>query len=230
VVLAGALIFRQRTPVESQKEKPQPPPAVAIPNMIGTWQTVVSDGVRRRTCVTENAANGEYRFSASCPPPFANERGKGEMSADGTWRLRSYSGRTDQGTYRVISADQVEMTGQLGTAVWTRMQTPPDNRAAPNPAPPPQRRVRDQPRSAPAQVQDDWRQQEAERRALQEQRRRQQQEALERQRQAQFEQQQQRQFEQQQRQRQVQEQQTQRQQQDRMIQEGAKIIQDLFRR
>jgi serine/threonine protein kinase len=216
------LSLRKTGTVEVPKEKPEPV-SVAIPNMTGTWQTVINDGFRTRTCVSENAPNGEYRFSSSCPPPLTNERGRGELFANGTWKLQSYTGRSDNGTYRVLSEDQVEMTGQLGTAVWTRVQAA-TKQASQGAGGAPSRRVRDLPRSQvySAPSQEDWQRQEAQRRAFADQQRRQQQEALERQRQIQFEQQQQRQKD-------LQERQAKRQQ-EQLIQEGAKAIQQLFRR
>jgi hypothetical protein len=198
-------------------------PAATVPNLTGRWQTIINDGRRSWTCISENFSNGDYRFSAGCPPPFTNERGRGELTADGTWKLEATSGRTDSGTYRVISPNQIEMTGRLGTAVWSRVQTP--SRQVPQAqgvtAPRVSREpLRAQPLANPAQ--EDWQRQDAQRRALLEEQRRQRQEALERQRQVQLEQQQQR-------QREYQERQAQRQQ-DQILQEGAKVIQRLFHR
>jgi hypothetical protein len=82
----------------------------------------LTDGFTQWDCFNENFPNGEYQFSPTCPPPFSLERGRFQASGDGTWRLQAYSGRRDFGTYRVISANQVEITGQLGTVVWTRIR------------------------------------------------------------------------------------------------------------
>jgi serine/threonine protein kinase len=197
----------------------------ASPNMVGTWRTVIHDGFRTWNCLSEHSPNGEYRLAASCPPPFANERGRGMMAADGTWKLQADSGRTDYGTYRVISADQIEITGQLGTALWTKVQ-PSQNRQS---SPPRSARERPRQQSSTSPVSDDWQAQQAQRtlqleqqRRLQaEQQRRRQEEQLERQRQAQLEQQR--------RQQEFQQQQAQRQQ-EQLMQDGAKILQQFLRR
>jgi hypothetical protein len=225
---------------EQTLPSPQPAPSpVAQPNWVGRWQAVINDGSRQWTCVTENYSNGEYRFLSGCPQPFANERGKFESAGNGTWKLRANSGRTDQGTYRVISADQVEMTGTLGTAIWTRAKgapgepaqaslprTPPRNEerqqpAAVKPRPP---LTRDRPHHDP--VKEGWQRQQAE---WEQQRR--QQDLEERQRQAQIAQQrrqQELQERQAQQQREFQEREAQRQR-DQVIREGANLIQKLFR-
>ncbi len=98
-----------------------PAAAPAQVNWVGKWKTIMNQNSRSWTCTTENSPSGDYRFSSQCPPPLAREKGKVELASNGTWKLQSISGRTDQGTYRVITPDQVEMSGQLGTAVWVRV-------------------------------------------------------------------------------------------------------------
>ena len=106
-----------------------PVASAAQPNWVGKWKTIMNQNSRSWTCTTENSPSGDYRFSSRCPPPLAGEKGKVELASNGTWKLQSISGRTDQGTYRVITPDQVEMSGQLGTAVWVRVA----NTAKPQP-------------------------------------------------------------------------------------------------
>lgn len=220
------------TPIKETGAVPSPnvPPGAApaspvtVPNMLGRWQAVINDGRRSWTCVSENFPSGEYRFLANCPPPLANERGRGELSADGKWKLQANSGRTDFGTYRVISPNQVEMTGQLGTAMWTKVQTASRQTSHGQAVTAPARSFREPQRgqSLSNPVEDDWQRRDAERRLIVEEQRRERQEAIERQRQAQIEQQQQR-------QREYQERQGQRQQ-EQIIQEGTRAIERLFRR
>jgi hypothetical protein len=217
-------------PIAAQKEEPAIVPKAAppntpkadvvptaAPNLVGTWRTVINDGFRTWNCLSENFSNGEYRFAPSCPPPFANERGRTELGADGTWKLKSHAGRMDYGTYRVINQDQLEMTGLLGTAVWTRV--PPASNRQVSPATNVRDRSNAPPYSPPAR--DDRQTREAQRRAQLERDRRRQEDLAERQRQAQIEQQR--------RQQEFQQQQAQRQQ-EQLIQEGAKAFQQLLRR
>jgi hypothetical protein len=129
----------------------------------------------------------------------------------------------------MISANQVEMTGQLGTAVWTRQLG--GNRSSAGDRQPPSRQ---EPRQAvpvrqpaPREVyvkpvnpaEEDWQKQQALRRAEIEQRR--EQERLERLRQAEIERQR--------RQEQLQEREGQRQR-EQLINEGSRMIQQLFRK
>lgn len=125
VLVAGAvyLLLPQRPPPVHQPSIPSNAAPIVQPRWVGKWRAVLSDGFKKWTCISEQFPTGEYQLSATCPPPFNLERGKFEASGDGTWKLQAYSGRQDYGTYRMITPDQVEMTGLLGKVVWERVKT-----------------------------------------------------------------------------------------------------------
>jgi hypothetical protein len=117
VVAAVYVLIPQRPATVSSPPAPAPVAPTIQPKWTGKWRAVLSDGFNKWTCISEQFPNGEYQLSATCPPPFNLERGKFQASDDGTWKLQAYSGRQNYGTYRMITADQVEMTGLLGKVV-----------------------------------------------------------------------------------------------------------------
>lgn len=124
LVVGAAYLLLSRRPVSvNQPSIPSPAAPIMQPRWVGKWRAVLSDGFKKWTCISEQFPNGEYQLSATCPPPFNLERGKFQASGDGTWKLQAYSGRQDYGTYRMITPDQVEMTGMLGKVLWERVKT-----------------------------------------------------------------------------------------------------------
>ena len=101
----GAAVFRPTQPTA--------PIDQANPVMLGVWIATVVQGGLTWTVTVQNNPDGTYHDvaptedSGSCV--FANHK----------WRTTSaVTGRSNIGTYRVVDARDVEITGPDGSAVW----------------------------------------------------------------------------------------------------------------
>jgi len=88
---------------------------------IERWQTVIDIGGRRFVCVNTISPDGRYRLGDDCPAPFAGETGRQFNNPDGTWRIEADNGRRDSGTAVPLGDNRVQVTGQLGSAIWERI-------------------------------------------------------------------------------------------------------------
>jgi hypothetical protein len=88
------------------------------------WQTVLNIGGKNYVCVNVTQPDGRYRLGDGCPPPLAGETGRTTINADGSWAMRSDSGRVDFGTIEKIDADRFIAHSAAGSSVlWTRVKT-----------------------------------------------------------------------------------------------------------
>lgn len=94
--------------------KPSPKDVTIDRGVVGKWQTnVVVDG-----------KNWNLRLDITPEETFqlvSSTEDSGTYSAQsGRWRVQSVRGEVDGGTYQVVNANSMAMTGKLGTANWTR--------------------------------------------------------------------------------------------------------------
>jgi hypothetical protein len=90
------------------------------------WQTVLNIGGHTYICVNMTQPDGRYRLGDGCPPPLAGETGHTTVNADGTWSIRSDSGRVDHGTIETINPDEFIAHSATGASVlWTRVKANP---------------------------------------------------------------------------------------------------------
>jgi TIR domain-containing protein len=101
----GAVIFRP--------DQPGTPINPANPVMLGLWRATFVQGGLSWTAAVQNNSNGTYHYEAR-----AEESGVCSY-ADQRWHCTStVTGRSDGGTYRVIDAGSIEITGANGTGIW----------------------------------------------------------------------------------------------------------------
>jgi hypothetical protein len=103
----GAATFRPAQPAA--------PIDQANPVMLGTWRaTVVQNGVTS-TLTIQNNPDGTYHFQGR-----AEDNGTC-VASDQRWRTTSaVGGDSNMGTYRVVDARTVEITGTSGPTIWQR--------------------------------------------------------------------------------------------------------------
>jgi TIR domain len=104
---AGATVFH---PVDPTK-KIDP----TRPVMLGAWRATLVAGGATWVATIENNSNGTYHFEAQ------SEDSGNCLFADQQWRTTSTAtGRSVVGTYQVVDANTLEITGPSGSAVWSR--------------------------------------------------------------------------------------------------------------
>jgi hypothetical protein len=83
--------------------------------MLGVWRaTVVQDGLLW-TLTLQNNPDGTYHYSGR-----TNDRGTC-VAAEQHWRtLSAVTGQSNAGTYRIVDARDVEITGANGSTLWQR--------------------------------------------------------------------------------------------------------------
>ena len=103
----GIAIFR---PVQ-----PAAPIDPANPVMLGTWRATAVQGGVTWTLTIENNPNGTYHYQGR-----AEDNGDC-VASDRQWRATSaVTGQSNSGTYRVVDAHDVEITGTSGPTLWHR--------------------------------------------------------------------------------------------------------------
>jgi hypothetical protein len=99
-------------------------PAVIDPTLVGVWQTTVIASTGSWLVTMQLPATGAYR-SVSAERGNPPEETGTFRAKEGKWSLKAdkgpLPGRTDQGTYQLISADTLILTGKAGPMVWTRV-------------------------------------------------------------------------------------------------------------
>ncbi len=116
------------------------------PQLAGIWQNIWADGNNRYACRARLDVDGQYAYLSGCHPSIGNDQGMMRI-LDGTFRILSSStGRTDSGTYRILSATRLEMSSTVNglTTLWDRV---PQQSAEPQPTP--HQQDRQQPPPAP---------------------------------------------------------------------------------
>jgi hypothetical protein len=103
----GIAIFR---PVQ-----PAAPIDPANPVMLGTWRATAVQGGVTWTLTIQNNPNGTYHYQGR-----AEDNGDC-VASDQQWRATSaVTGQSNSGTYRVVDAHDVEITGTSGPTMWHR--------------------------------------------------------------------------------------------------------------
>jgi hypothetical protein len=88
--------------------------------MVDTWRTRIPTPKGDIALTWSIHSDGSYQSSIAGATNPGSETGTTQFAAD-HWQLRSSVGRTDQGTYMIQDANNVTITGTLGTSVWTRL-------------------------------------------------------------------------------------------------------------
>jgi hypothetical protein len=103
----GTAIFRPMQPTVSIDQ--------ASPVMLGTWRATVVQGGTTWTLTIQNNPDGTYHYQGR------TEDNGSCVVADQHWRTTSaVTGQSNTGTYRVVDARNVEITGANGPAIWQR--------------------------------------------------------------------------------------------------------------
>lgn len=165
VLLLSLLLWSLRlaapaAPAPGAKPAPRPSktPAKAVPRVdpqiVGEWHMRV---LRKASSMTWKIdATGSYTLKVVGPRPV-NEIGT-IVAHDGRWSATAVSGRKDAGTYKLASADRLEMTGGLGEGTWQRVKVgqishlphlPLPHRTPPLPSPSPSAEPSPSPTAAP---------------------------------------------------------------------------------
>jgi len=86
------------------------------PDMVGLWQaSVVQNGLTWNFAIRNNP-DGTYQFKGQ------TQDGGNCVFANNQWQIIStITGQTTQGTYQVIDANDIQLTGPNGPAVWHRI-------------------------------------------------------------------------------------------------------------
>ena len=103
----GTAIFRPAQPIA--------PIDQAHPVMLGVWRATIVQGGVTWTLTIQNNPDGTYHYQAQ-----TEDNGNCEI-ADSRWRTTSaVTGQSNLGTYRVVDAHNVELTGSTGPTIWQR--------------------------------------------------------------------------------------------------------------
>ena len=103
----GAAIFRPAQPIA--------PIDQAHPVMLGIWRATIVRGGVTWTLTIQNNPDGTYHYQAQ------TEDNGSCVIADSQWRTTSaVTGKSNIGTYRVVDARNVEITGSTGPTLWQR--------------------------------------------------------------------------------------------------------------
>jgi TIR domain len=95
--------------------QPGSPVDQANPVMLGTWRAATVQSGVTWTLTIENRPDGTYHYQAR-----AEDNGTC-AAADQRWRTTSaVTGQSNAGTYRVVDARDVEITGTSGPVTWQR--------------------------------------------------------------------------------------------------------------
>jgi hypothetical protein len=95
--------------------------SVIDPRLVGTWQLKVPSPAGEALWIWEVRANGTYNFHIEGIPGFAAAHSGRIRAKDGRWNQQSNGKEiADGGTYEVIDANRIRVTGTLGTAIWQR--------------------------------------------------------------------------------------------------------------
>jgi hypothetical protein len=87
----------------------------AHPVMLGIWRATVVQGGMPWTLTIQNNPNGTYHYSGQ------TEDNGSCVIAEQHWRMISaVTGQSNAGTYRIVDAHNVEITGANGPALWQR--------------------------------------------------------------------------------------------------------------
>lgn len=89
--------------------------------MIGTWSCTVSKKEGTWKIIWEQGGSGLYRSVVSGPGYIPEEWGL-FTAGGGKYNVKARNGRTDVGTYKIDSPDQMTLVGQTGeVTVWHRL-------------------------------------------------------------------------------------------------------------
>ena len=103
----GAAVFRPADPAVTVDQ--------AHPVMLGTWRATIEQNGTSWTLTIQNNSDGTYHYRAR-----AEDNGTC-VFADQKWRtVSAITGATNSGTYRVIDAGTLEVTGANGPTTWRR--------------------------------------------------------------------------------------------------------------
>jgi hypothetical protein len=103
----GIAIFRPAQPTA--------PIDPANPVMLGTWRATAVQGGVTWTLTIQNNPNGTYHYEGR-----AEDNGDC-VASDQQWRtISAVTGQSNNGTYRVVDARNVEITGTSGPTMWHR--------------------------------------------------------------------------------------------------------------
>jgi hypothetical protein len=95
--------------------QPNGPVDQAHPVMLGTWRAATVQSGVSWTLTIENRPDGTYHYEAR-----AEDNGTCAAS-DQRWRtISAVTGQSNAGTYRVVDARDVEITGTSGAVTWQR--------------------------------------------------------------------------------------------------------------
>ena len=87
----------------------------AHPVMLGIWRATIVQGGVTWTLTIQNNPDGTYHYQAQ-----TEDNGSCEI-ADNRWQTTSaVTGKSNAGTYRVVDAHNVEITGSTGPTIWQR--------------------------------------------------------------------------------------------------------------
>jgi hypothetical protein len=83
--------------------------------MLGIWRATVVQGGLPWTLTIQNNPDGTYHYSGQ------TEDNGSCVVAEQHWRTTSaVTGQSNAGTYRIVDARNVEITGPNGAALWQR--------------------------------------------------------------------------------------------------------------
>jgi hypothetical protein len=103
----GPAVFRPTLPAA--------PVDQAHPVMLGVWRAIVVQGGLSWTLTIQNNPDGTYHFSGQ------TEDNGTCVVAEQRWRtLSAVTGQSNAGTYRIVDARNVEITGANGPTLWQR--------------------------------------------------------------------------------------------------------------
>ncbi len=98
-----------------QPAQPITPIDQARPVMLGVWRATVVQGGLPWTLIIQNNPDGTYHYSAQ------TEDSGSCVVAEQHWRTTSaVTGQSNSGTYRIVDARNVEITGTNGATLWQR--------------------------------------------------------------------------------------------------------------